>query len=305
MRILVVGAGATGGYVGGRLAQAGRGVTFLVRPARAEQLRAQGLQIVSPRGDVTLTPQTVTTGSSLPTFDVVVLAVKAFGLASAIEDFAGAVGPETMIVPLLNGMRHIDLLIERFGERPVLGGLCFIATTLDGDGRIIHLARLHDLTYGERSGETSQRVRALDAVMQGAGFDAHLSTRVLPEMWEKWITLASLGGITCLMRGTIGDVAAAPGGVEFASTLVDECVATATAAGFAQDPDFVARTRAGMTRAGSTVTSSMYRDLQRGNDVEADQILGDLIARARNFGIATPLLAAAYANLKVYQAARR
>jgi 2-dehydropantoate 2-reductase len=305
MRILVVGAGATGGYFGGRLAQAGRDVTFLVRPGRAAQLRAGGLQIVSPHGDVTLTPQLVTTGEKLAAYDVVLLAVKAFALEPAIEDFAPAVGAGTMIVPLLNGMRHVGMLTGRFGERPVLGGLCLIATTLDERGRVVQMGESHDLTYGERSGERTERVAALDALMQGAGFDAHLSTRVVEQMWEKWIALATLGGITCLMRGTVGDVAAVPYGTDFASALLDECVVTVIAAGYAPDLDFVARTRAAMTRAGSPVASSMYRDLQNGNDVEADQILGDLVAQARGFGLATPLLAAAYTNLKVYQAARR
>ena len=123
MRILVVGAGATGGYFGGRLTQAGRDVTFLVRPARAERLRAEGLQIVSKDGDVTLQPQLVTAGNIAGPYDVVLLAVKSFALDAALDDLAGAVGSATMIVPVLNGMRHIDLLIARFGEAPVLGGL--------------------------------------------------------------------------------------------------------------------------------------------------------------------------------------
>jgi 2-dehydropantoate 2-reductase len=302
MRILVVGAGATGGYFGGRLTQAGRDVTFLVRPARAERLRAEGLQIVSKDGDVTLQPQLVTAGNIAGPYDVVLLAVKSFALDAALDDLAGAVGSATMIVPVLNGMRHIDLLIARFGEAPVLGGLCLIAATVDGQGRIVHMGGAHDLSYGERSGEASARVAALDAALQNAGFTARATTRVIPEMWEKWVTLATLGGITCLMRGTIGDVAAVPGGTDFASAFLDECAAVSSAAGFPMPEGFMTRTRAGMTRAGAPTASSMYRDLQSGNNVEADQILGDLLDRARGFGVAAPLVAAAYANLKVYQA---
>ena len=160
----------------------------------------------------------------------------------------------------------------------------------------------HDLSYGERSGEASARVAALDAALQNAGFTARATTRVIPEMWEKWVTLATLGGITCLMRGTIGDVAAVPGGTDFASAFLDECAAVSSAAGFPMPEGFMTRTRAGMTRAGAPTASSMYRDLQSGNNVAADQILGDLLDRARGFGGAAPLVAAAYANLKVYQA---
>jgi len=302
MRVLVVGAGATGGYFGGRLAQAGRDVTFLVRPARAESLRANGLQIVSPHGDVSLPPKLITTGQSPVNYDVVLVALKAFALEAALPDMAAAVGPGTMIVPLLNGMRHLDLLAARFGAKAVLGGLCMISTTLDEQGRIVQLTPSHDLMYGERSGAISDRVRALDALMQGAGFNAQASETIIPDMWEKWVTLAALGGITCLLRGTIGDVAGVPGGADFASAFFDECAATALACGQPPTEEFIARSRAAVTRLGSPTASSMYRDLLAGNNVEADQILGDLLERARGFGVATPLLATAYANLKVYQA---
>ena len=257
---------------------------------------------MSKDGDVTLQPQLVTAGNIAGPYDVVLLAVKSFALDAALDDLAGAVGSATMIVPVLNGMRHIDLLIARFGEAPVLGGLCLIAATVDGQGRIVHMGGAHDLSYGERSGEASARVAALDAALQNAGFTARATTRVIPEMWEKWVTLATLGGITCLMRGTIGDVAAVPGGTDFASAFLDECAAVSSAAGFPMPEGFMTRTRAGMTRAGAPTASSMYRDLQSGNNVEADQILGDLLDRARGFGVAAPLVAAAYANLKVYQA---
>lgn len=304
MRVLVVGAGATGGYFGGRLAQAGRDVTFLVRPARAERLRAGGLQIVSPFGDVTLQPRLVTAAELDGPYDLVLLTVKSFSLESALDDIRPAVGVATTIVPVLNGMRHLDVLAERFGEGCVLGGLCMMAATIDEGGRIVQLARSHDLVYGERSGAMTPRVAALNRVLEHAGFDARASARIVAEMWEKWIGLAALGGITTLMRGTIGDVAAAPGGAEFATAFVDECIAVAAASGYPCDAGFVARARGSMTAAGSNLTSSMYRDLVQGNDVEADQIIGDLLARARGFGLPTPLLATSYAQLKVYQARR-
>ena len=166
MRLLVVGAGATGGYFGGRLAQAGRDVTFLVRPRRAAQLREGGLQIVSPHGDVTLTPKLAAVGTIDGPYDAVLLAVKAYSLDAAIEDFAAAIGPETSIVPVLNGMRHIDVLDARFGRHSVAGGVCKVATTVDPDGRIVQLAEFQELAYGERDGHglgTDGRARRLHA----------------------------------------------------------------------------------------------------------------------------------------------
>lgn len=301
MRLLVVGAGSTGGYFGGRLAAAGRDVTFLVRPRRAAQIEANGLRIVSPHGDVTLKPKLVTAGQLTEPFDAVLLTVKAFALEPALDDVAPAIGPDTMIMPVLNGMRHMDVLATRFGDTSVIGGVCKVAATIDDQGRIVQLAKFQELVYGELDGAPSPRTQALDAFMQGAGFDARLSPTVAREMWEKWVLLATLGGITCLMRGTVGQVAAAHGGTEFAHHFLDEVVSVVEAVGKAPSPAFVANTRAQMTAAGSNQTSSMYRDLQGGGAIEADQIIGDLLARGRSAGLATPLLATAYAHLSVYQ----
>lgn len=301
MRLLVVGAGSTGGYFGGRLAQAGRDVTFLVRPRRASQLREAGLQIVSPYGDVTLRPKLVTADAVDAPYDAVLLGVKAYSLEAALDDFAPAVGPETMIVPMLNGMRHIDVLQERFGTRAVVGGVCKVATTVDADGRIVQLAKFQELAYGERDGSVSARMEALDAFMQGAGFDARLSRTIEYEMWEKWVLLAAMGGICCLMRGVIGEVVAAPGGVSFILGFLDEVMSVVSAVGAAPKAAFVAGARTMLTTPGSTLSPSMFRDLQQGSPIEADQIIGDLLARGEKAGIATPLLAAAYAHLSVYQ----
>jgi 2-dehydropantoate 2-reductase len=302
MRILVVGAGATGGYFGGRLAQAGRDVTFLVRPARADRLRAEGLQIVSPHGDVTLTPKLLTAGSIAEKFDAVLLTVKGYSLAAAMDDFAAAVGQQTMILPVLNGMQHVDILSERFGRNAVAGCVCKVATTIDERGRIVQLAKMQDLIYGEMDGTASVRMSRLDEVMQGAGFDARLSHTIEQEMWDKWIMLATVGGITCLMRGNVGDVEVAPGGKAFALRLLDEVVKTVTALGHAPSPAFVAGMQDTLGRRGSTMNTSMYRDYIAGAPVEAEQILGDLAARAQRVGVDTPLLAASFAALSIYQA---
>jgi 2-dehydropantoate 2-reductase len=299
-RVLVVGAGATGGYFGGRLAQAGRDVTFLVRPARAEQLRAGGLHIVSPHGDVALAPQLVVPAEIASPYDVVLLAVKAYTLDAALSDFAPAVGAGTVIVPFLNGMRHLDLLVERFGDGPVLGGVCVVATTLDAQGHVVQLAGMQQIVYGERDGSASARIAGLDRLLPGAGFDAASSTAIVADMWRKWVMLASLGSATCLLRGTVGEIEAAAG-APIALALLDECHAVAIASGYPLGDEFLSTVRGLLTAKGSTMATSMYRDLQAGKPVEVDQILGDMVVRARHFGIAVPLLAAAATQLSIYQ----
>ena len=303
MRILVVGAGATGGLFGGLLAKAGRDVTFLVRANRAAQLRVSGLQVKSSNGDFTLAPKIVERGEIQAPFDLVLLGLKAYALEGAIDDFAPAVGPKTMILPMLNGMRHIDVLVQRFGEEPVLGGVCIVASTLDEQGRIVQLNEMQELTYGERSGTLTPRIEELDALMQGAGFGAHKSEHIMRDMWEKWIFLASLAASTCLLRGSIGAIVAAAGRPTI-SAIFDECVAIARAAEHPPSEQFLLTARARLTQTGSPLTASMYRDMQAGNPVEAQAILGDLILRARTFDLNPTLLMAAFTALLIYEHGR-
>ncbi len=301
MRLLIVGAGATGGYFGGRLAQAGRDVTFLVRSARAEQLKEKGLQIISPYGDVTLTPKLVTVQEIGAPFDAILLAVKAYSLDTALKEIAPAVGPKTMILPVLNGMKHMDAIAATFGADALIGSLCSIAATLDEEGRILHFSQFHNFVYGEMSGVRSERIERLEAVMQNAVFDARLSLSIRQDLWNKWMMLATLAGVTCLMRGSIGEIEAAPGGRDFVQRFFDEVVAVATAEGYAPGSDFLEETRALLTAQGSSLTSSMYRDLKSNKPIEAEEIIGDLLARGNKAGVHTPLLATAYTHLAIYQ----
>jgi 2-dehydropantoate 2-reductase len=301
MKILVIGAGAVGGYFGGRLAQAGRDVTFLVRGRQADIIRTRGLQIIRPHGNATLHPATLLANELSGTFDLILLSVKGYGLEPAMNDFAPAMGDATMILPVLNGMRHIDLLIKRFGEDGVIGGACLVSSEVDQDGRIVQLTGTQRLVYGELRGSLSERMNHLDAVMQGAGFEARISPDITQEMWQKWIQLSSLGALTCLMRGNVGEVEAVPGGVDSANQILRESSSIATASGHPPREDFLGKARSNLTTRGSNLTSSMYRDLVKGARVEADQIIGDLLDRGRRLGIETPLLQAAYVNLKIYE----
>jgi len=301
VRLLVVGAGSTGGYFGGRLAEAAGDVTFLVRPARAAKLNETGLRILSPFGDATLRPQVVTTGTLAETYDAVLLTVKAYQLEAAMEDLAPAIGPESMILPVLNGMRHMDLLTQRFGPHNVVGCALKVSTTLDDDGRIVQLSTLQDIAYGELDGELTPRIAALDAFMRSAKIGARLSPAIRREMWEKWTLLASLGAINCLMRGTIGEVETCAGGAGFALRLLSEVVAIVTAVGVQPSDGFLAVARTMLTEKGSPLASSMFRDLQSGRPIEAEAIVGDLVRRGANAGVDAPLLCAAYVCLAVHQ----
>ena len=305
MKILVIGAGATGGYFGGRLLESGQDVTFLVRKARAQTLARDGLRIRSPMGDVTLpSPPTVQADALNRHYDLIIVSCKAYHLPQVIEDLAPAVGPDTAILPILNGMRHLDLLDERFGAGHVLGGSCFIAATLDAEGVVRHLNKPHGLTYGERDGSRSSRVERIEQAMAGARFEPRLSTSILQDMWDKWVFLASLAGITCLMRAPIGDIVAATGGTQAALDLLEDCRTVAEACRHPPGEVALQRARTVLTEAGSSLSASMMRDLEQGAQIEADHIVGDMLRRGTEAGRNLPMLRVTYAHLKAYEARR-
>jgi 2-dehydropantoate 2-reductase len=304
MRILVVGAGGIGGYFGGRLLEAGRDVTFLVRARRAAQLASAGLQIRSPLGDVNLAaPPTVSAEALRTPFELVLLSCKAYDLNGAMDSLARAVGPKTAVLPLLNGIAHLDALKERFGAARVLGGLCLISSTLAPDGRILHLNEAHELSFGELDGGRSERSVEILSALSGARFEARRTDAILQEMWEKWVFIASAAGITCLMRAAIGDIVAAEA-ADLTNALFEECVAIAARNGYPPRADSVRASLRILMASGSVITASMLRDIERGAPIEAEQILGDLLRRAGHGAPDHSLLRVAYAHVRSYEARR-
>lgn len=302
MKILVVGAGATGGYFGAKLAQAGRDVTFLVRPRRAEVLRDRGLRIIEPDGESVLHPTLVETGGITGTYDLVLLSVKATALAAAIEDFTPAVGPDTLILPVLNGMTHIDVLEDRFGPAAVLGGVAKVVTTVDGNGDIVRIGGPHVLTYGTRSTPAPPALAEVHHALSDAGFDSAVSEDITQEMWAKWAFITATGAITSLMRGSIGEVMAAPGGQDFAEAVVAEASAIVAGAGHPMTDKEHEFLRVVATTPGSPFTSSLYRDLVAGQSVEVEHLFGEFVALADHLGVPVPLLRLTTTALRVHQA---
>ena len=303
MRFLVVGAGALGGYFGGRLLDAGEDVTFLLRPRRAAQLAKTGLVVKSPHGNLHLpAPPSVQSAAIAGPYDVVIVGCKAYDLAETMESFAPAVGPGTAILPVLNGMRHLDDLAQRFGKERILGGLCMISAALDDEGAVQHFSDVHGLTYGELDGSRSARMNALQAAFGKARFDAVASDDILQDMWEKWVLIASAAGMTCLMRAAVGDIVRAGAG-DLSLGMVDECAAIAARNGFALRPAALERARAIVTAPDSLMTASMFKDIERGSPIEADHIVGDLLRRG-GASTASSLLRVAHAHLKAYEVRR-
>ncbi len=313
MKVLILGAGAVGGYWGARLAQAGFDVTFLLREKRAETVRRNGLVVKSPKGDFTVPVKVITKGPHGKLeggpYDVVILACKGYDLPSAMDSIAPAVGAHTTIVPILNGHMHFATLDARFGKEKVAGGLARISGMLGPNGEILH-SGASGVSFGERGGgerdgsAPRQALVELDAACRKSGIDGGLNANINQDLWDKWVMLGSIASMCAAMRGTVGDIMEAEEGAAIMGEILDECCNVAAAEGYRISDKVASGLRAGLTQKGGKAVASILGDIEKGGAVEARQIVGDMLARARRHGIAAPNLRFAYAHLQTYEARR-
>lgn len=302
MRMLVLGAGALGGYFGGRAMQRGLEVAFLVRPARAAALARDGLRIRSIHGDFDTPVATLAEAS--PGFDVVLLSCKAYDLDAAIGAIRPAVEAGACVLPVLNGLSHIDRLNAAFGADRVWGGLAKCAATLRPDGTVQHLNDWHWLTFGQQDGAMDGRASAFArALGQGPGLVAEAVPDIRRRMWEKLVHLGTVAAGTVLMRASVGEIVRA-GGRGFLLALLERNAAIAAANGFPMSPGFMDSYRAMFSDAASAYTASMLRDLEAGGRTEAEHILGFLTDAARAAGVPEDLHAAALLHARAHDQRR-
>jgi 2-dehydropantoate 2-reductase len=304
MRILALGAGGIGGYFGGRLIEGGADVTFLVRPRRREQLASDGLRIESPLGSATLQAKTVLAEELQPAYDAVLFTCKAYDLDSAMDAIAPAMQGAAFVVPMLNGLAHLDRLDARFGPERVLGGTCQINATLRSDGVVVHGDPLQMLILGERDKSKSPRAAAFGAALAQSTIDWKLSDDILQDMWEKIVFLSALAANTVLYRANVREIMAAPGGRESMERTLAANIAIATREGYRPRPQAIDRASRRLTDPEGLWSASMLRDLESGGAVEADHIVGWMLERARRHGIDDTMLSTAYTHLKSYEARR-
>ncbi|WP_453990788.1 ketopantoate reductase family protein [Bacillus nitroreducens] len=305
MRILVVGAGAVGGYFGGRLLEKGEDVTFLVRDKRQKQIRENGLQIESIHGNVTLYPKTIKSGEEVGAFDVIILSTKQYHLKDALHSIEPYVGEDTMILPLLNGFSHLDVLITKFSAQKIIGGLCFIESTMDSTGKIIQSSPSHRALFGELSGERTERIEKLAKAMSGTKTTIELSDNIIRDMWHKYMFITCLSGITTLMRAPIGPIREQENGQKILLSLLKEVASIMRAIGAQIDENIEEQHLKTLNLMTYEMKSSMQRDMEKGLEVEADELQGYLYKIAQKKEIETPLLELIYSNLIVYQIQRR
>jgi 2-dehydropantoate 2-reductase len=301
MKILVLGAGGTGGYFGGRLHEAGADVTFLVREKRALQLAHNGLQIESPKGNATLNVRTLLAEDVKPEYDTILLSCKAYDLASAIDAIRPAMSATSCVIPLLNGISHIDVLDAAFGRTRVMGGVCQIAATLTKDGVVKSMIDVHSILWGAREPSQAAAANTLGDAFANAIADWKVSENIMQDMWEKVTFLSTLAGMTCLMRASVGDILATADGPTLMWRYLNTSIAVASKSGFPPRVHTLERYQKVLNSSGSPLTASMLRDLESGGQVEADHIVGFMLGKAREYGLDDSVLSMAYAHLKAYE----
>lgn len=304
MKVLVLGAGGVGGVVGGRLLAHGADVSFVVREHRKAQLAREGLRIESPLGNLHLQARALLASELQPEFDVVVMACKAYDLGSAIATVRSGVSNRTAILPLLNGLAHLERLNEIFGKEHVLGGSAKMQVALSSTGVVRQLNDWQTLTFGEQDGRLTPRVVALREMIQKTGIEAQLSTDIFRDMWMKMVHLATVAGMTCMMRANVGEIVRTPEGGELLKRFLHRNADIAAHFGYRPDEKFMASYLALFSDSASRYEASMARDLEKGGQVESEQILGDMLKRCRQAVVPDDLHLAAYTHVKAYEQRR-
>lgn len=302
MRILVLGAGAIGGFYGAQLLKAGAQVTFLVRPARQARLQAQGLRVTADAEVLHEGPvRTLTEAGQGGEYDAILLTCKGYDLDTAMEAIAPAVGPGTHILPMLNGLSAYDRLDARFGRERILGGVAYVATMLRPDGSITQFGRLDRVIIGPRTSTAEPSARKLHAVFAATAGVREYDADVEQALWDKWVGIAAAAAMCCLMRGNVGEIVRTADGASLMRQAIEECLQVAAAAGRPMAQAGRDALFARLLDPASSWAASMMRDIAQGADrLEADDIVGDLVLRGQQLGIAMPMMRSAYCHLQVY-----
>jgi 2-dehydropantoate 2-reductase len=306
VRFLIVGAGALGGYYGGMLIKGGADVTFLVRPRRAAQLAEHGLVIKRAEGEFSTPVKAVRAGAIGGPYEVVLLACKAYDLDAAIDDFAAALSTNGAVLPILNGINHIEMLAARFGRDRVLGGVGMINAELSPEGAVaFRLAMDNRVSFGELDGQRSARCLEIQRAFAAGGVPAAVSDRIVAEMWAKFCGYAAVATLATLTRARAGEIAAAPSGTAFVAAVLAECDRVIAAEGYPPPPQIGDFLRGLYSRFGSDYRPSIAVDMEAGRPTEGEHTIGDLVRRAERRGIDTSILRAALCNLQIYGARRK
>jgi len=297
MRVAVIGSGGVGGYYGGKLAAAGEDVTFVARGAHLAAIQRDGLQVKSVAGDFHVRPRATDDPATIGRVDLVLFCVKGYDTKTAAERCQPLVGPETVVLCVQNGVDNEEKLARILGESRVLGGVVHILSTISAPGVITQTAGPRTLKCGEMGGGVSSRVTRVVETFVRAGVTAEASPNILVDLWEKFVFICAHGGVTALGRMGIGDILGFPETARFYRSVMDEIAAVGRAKGVPLPPDTTERAIAFARKLQPEMRSSLAHDLERGNRLEIDALMGAVVRYGTEVGVSTPLNSAIYACL--------
>ena len=299
MKFAIFGAGGVGGYFGGRLAQAGQDVTFIARGTHFAAIRESGLRVESVSGDFTIHPASVTDSpQSLGVVNVVVLATKAWQLSEALEQLRPLLGAETTILPLLNGMEHMDVLLAKFGREHLIGGFCRLSVFIAAPGHIKHVGVPPYIAFGELDNSQSERIESLHKVFSSLqGVTAEVPADITAAMWEKFIFISGTSGIGALTRQPVGEYRTNPESRKMLHDAMSETAAVARARGANISPTFVDETIQRIDNLPPQMLASMQKDMMEGRPSELNEQTGAVIRMGKAVNIPTPAHEKIYTEL--------
>ena len=298
MRILILGAGAVGGYYGARLIQVGADVTFLVRPEKQRLLKKNGLVIETPEETLTFQPATVTKDCLNSDVDLVVLTPKSYDFAEAVE-VVKVIQGKPFLLPFLNGIDHLHQMDRLFGKERVMAGAAYVSTTLTADGSVQQLRDDPSFVFGARHESQKNVAENLHNLCSTSAFESILSLQIEQALWDKWAVLATLAGMTTLMRASMGRVTDCRFGKEATTTMYDECCGVAEKSGYPISVDVKDRALSILSEKGSKLTASMLRDLERNQKTEYEHILGSMVDYAKSVGASCTSLILSYTQMDI------
>ena len=299
MKILVLGAGAVGGYFGGRMAEAGMDVTFLVREKRQKKLEKSGLIIKSPKGDFVTSPKLVNIDNVESIYDVILFTNKAYDLDEILQS-PFPVKDGSIIIPLLNGYSHMEQLRNKFPNARLFGGIAHIFSTLNEEGEIHHFNDIHSLTFGHLSKADETDGRRFFDSCSSANFSIKYSDDIIVDLWHKWVLITTVAGATTLFNATIGEIASTEHGIAFITDLHDECINIAKSEKIKVNDDDLAQQRRFLSDKKSTWSSSMRRDMVNKSKIECAHIFLELINIADKNNVECPSLKTVMINGEIY-----
>lgn len=307
MRVAIFGTGGVGGYFGGRLAQAGLEVVFIARGAHRDAIAVDGLSVSSVSGDFVIKPAAVTDRpESVGAVDVVLCCVKSWQVAEAALQMRPLVGPETVVIPLLNGVDAHTTLGQTLGAGAVMPGLCKLITMIAGPGRIRHAGTDPYLAFGEMDGNPSPRARRVaDTFSRAGGMTVHLSENIMEQLWRKFMLIAPWGGLGAITRSSVGVFRSLPETRAMLLAAIREVFEVARAAGIDVTETAVTETIAFIDQLPAEGTASMQRDIMAGRPSELHEQCGAVVRYGERNGVPTPVTRFVYHSLLPLEQAAR